>query len=313
MKKLILSITVLATAYIVNAQTQPPNAGMETWGATVNEPVEPTSWVSANVLASPLVTFPNPNPNPTSVTQATTAPAPFAGTYSAKITSVVLTTNPAYPSVPDTAGSLLLGSVKTSAPFLISGTPYTDRPITFTFQSAYTAVGPDAASVFVQLSKWNTASATRTIITQDAAVIAPGAAFSLNTINLTYLNSTTIPDTLQIVFSASATRANARPGSVLLIDGLAFTGINGIKEYQNLVKFSTYPNPANSILNLVTDARRVEKLSIMDITGREIEALKITSDRTVLSTSAYNAGMYIYTALNSQGEIVARGKFNVIR
>jgi hypothetical protein len=316
MKKLILSVSILAAAYTVNAQTQPPNAGMDTWSSgSLQEPQEPTGWVSANVLASPLLTFPNPNPNPTSVTADNSAPAPFAGAFSAKIVTVVLTSNPAFPTVADTLGTLMLGSVKTSTPYLLPGVSYTDKPLTFSFQSAYTAVGPDAATVFVQLSKWNTAStpASRTIITQDAAVIAPSSTFMNNSFNLTYLNGTVIPDTLQIIFSASATRANSRAGSTLLIDALAFTGINGIHEYTNSVKFSTYPNPSSAVLNLVTDSKHVDKLSILDITGREIEAVKITADHTMLNTSSYTAGVYIYTAMNSQGEIVARGKFNVIR
>jgi hypothetical protein len=317
MKKSILTLAAIGVAYILQAQTpaQPPNAGMEQWGSALNEPKEPTSWVSENALASPLLTFPNPNPNPTSVTQDNTAPAPFAGVYSAKITTVVVTSNPGYPTIPDTVGYLILGSVKTSAPFLIPGAPYTSKPLTFSFESMYSPVGGDASGVSVQLSKWDptTTPASRIIIATAVSVIAPSSTFTLNNLNLTYLNQTAVPDTLQLSFSSSATRSGARPGSALVLDGLAFTGINGIQEYKNSVSFSAYPNPANSEINLVTSSKEVSLVNVYDITGRQIEALKITSDRTLLNTSSYTTGIYFYSASNNKGEIMARGKFNVVK
>jgi hypothetical protein len=317
MKKSILTLAALGVACMIQAQTpaQPPNAGMETWGSALNEPKEPTGWVSENALASPVLTFPNPNPNPTSVTQDNTAPAPFAGLYSAKITTVVVTTNPGYPTIPDTVGYLILGSVKTSPPYLIPGAPYTSKPLTFTFESMYTPVGGDAAGVSVQLSKWDatTTPPSRIVIATAVSVIAPSSVFTLNSLNLTYLNQTAVPDTLQLSFSSSATRSGARPGSELVLDGLAFTGINGIQEYKNAVSFNAYPNPASSEINLVTSSKEVSLVNVYDITGRELEALKITSDHTVLNTASYTTGIYFYSATNSKGEILARGKFNVVK
>jgi hypothetical protein len=51
----------------------------------------------------------------------------------------------------------------------------------------------------------------------------------------------------------------------------------------------------------------------MDITGKQIELVKITADRTQLNTAEYVSGIYIYAASNNKGEIVARGKFNVVK
>jgi hypothetical protein len=316
MKKTILTFIALGAVYLVQAQTptQPPTAGMETWASdpTFREPKDPVGWVSTNALASPLLTFPNPNPNPTSVTQDSVTP--FSGKYSAKITSVKMTTNPAYPSVPDTVGNLLLGSIKASAPFLISGIPYTDKPVSFSFQYKYAPVGPDAAGVFVQLSKWSTvAPAGRIIIASGVAPLPATSTYSPISFSLNYLNTTTFPDTLQIAYSSSYVRANARPGSVLEVDGLAFTGISGIQEYKNTVRFSAYPNPANAEINLLTDSKEVSLVSICDITGRQIDAIKVISDHTVLNTGSYTNGIYIYSAMNAKGEIIARGKFNVIK
>jgi hypothetical protein len=308
MKKILLSIAVVAAAYQVNAQTQPPNAGMETWASTFGEPQEPTGWVTANAFASPLISA----SNPTSATQYTPS---YAGTYAAKIATVKLTTNPAYPAVADTIGVLVLGSVKTTAPYLLSGIPYIQKPISLSFESMYTPVGGDAASAVVELTKWNTATtpASRIVIAKSAAIIAPSATYMANSITLTYLDQVTIPDTLQIIFSASSSRAGARPGSALVIDAVALSGINGIQEYKNTVQFSTYPNPAASELNLVTDSKKVDAISIMDITGKQIELVKITADRTQLNTAEYVSGIYIYAASNNKGEIVARGKFNVVK
>jgi hypothetical protein len=309
MKKLLLPLAVLAAAFSINAQTQPANGGMETWGATYSEPQEPTNWVSANILASPLLTAPNPNNNPTSVTQYTPA---FAGSFSAQIKTVVLTYNPAYPSLPDTMGALILGAVTTSTPYLLAGHPYTDRPNTFMFESMYTPVSDDSAWVYVQLSKWSGSS--RTIIAQNIANIPVSGSFSAQSFVLSYLDMTTVPDTLQISFySSKARRHGMRPGSILVVDGIGFSGFMGINEYKNDVKFNTYPNPAGAVLNISTDSRKVDVLNIYDITGKAVDAFAVTADRTQLNTGSYAPGMYFYCAANKAGEIVARGKFNVTR
>jgi len=310
MKKLILSITALCAVYLSNAQSPAPvpNGGMETWGqnATLNEPQEPTGWVSANVFCSALL---GGTANPVSVTQLTPA---FTGSFSAQIKTVHLTTNPAYPSLSDTLGVLVLGAIKPATPYLVSGAPYTSKPLTFSFESMYTPMGTDSAYFTISLTKWTGTS--RTIVTSNAAQILPSATWTSNTVTLNYLNTTTIPDTLIINFTASSyKRGNARPGSVLDLDALAFSGINGIAEYSNNVSFNAYPNPANSILNLVTDARQIESVNVYDITGKSVDAIKITADHTQLNTSAYASGLYFYSAVSKSGEAVARGKFTVSR
>jgi hypothetical protein len=307
MKKALLTLTALCAVFTINAQTQPPNAGMEIWGSSIGEPQEPTSWVCENFLASPALT--SPNPNPTSVTQYTPA---FAGSFSAAIKTVVLSYNPGYPGLPDTMGVLILGKVQGTAPFLLAGIPYTDRPNAFAFETMYTPVLDDTAFVNVQLSKWSGTS--RTIIASNVAYISPSTSFMPQSFTLNYLTMTVVPDTLQIsFFSSKARRHGMRPGSVLVVDGLAFSGFMGISEYKNTVSFAAYPNPANSFLNLTTDSRKVDLVNIYDITGKIVETLPVTVDHTQLNTGNYAPGMYFYCANNKTGETVARGKFQVTR
>ncbi|HXC03615.1 MAG TPA: T9SS type A sorting domain-containing protein [Bacteroidia bacterium] len=310
MKKLILSMLALGSAAYVNAQTPAavPNGDMENWSSnpTLNEPQEPTGWVSENVFCSPLL---HPT-DPVSVTKYTTAP--FLHTASCQIQTVVVPTsgNPAYPTLADTVGTLVLGSVTATAPYLLPGAPYTDKPQTFSYETQYTpASGTDSAYVVVQLTK--RVSGVRTIVAMNAMNIPPSSVWTANSFSLSYINPALTPDSLTIVFTSSYNRKKAAPGSVLLIDALAFTGINGIQEYQNLVHFSTYPNPANSELNLNTEAGKVNLVNITDISGRVIETIHITSDHTVLNTGTYGAGLYLYTALSKEGTVQARGKFNV--
>ncbi len=309
MKKILLSLTALCAVILVNAQTQPPNAGFETWGSSLGEPQEPTGWVSENVLASPLLTTPNPNPNPTSVTQYTPAQT---GSFSCQVVTKVITYNPAYPALADTMGALILGKVSTSSPYLLAGIAYTDRPNTFSFESMYTPVGSDSAWAYVALTKWTGSS--RSIIASNYSDIPPSATWMPRSFTLNYLSTTVVPDTLQITFySSSLKRHSMMPGSTLVLDALAFSGYMGVNEYQNIVKFNTYPNPAGSVLNINTDAKKVEMLNVYDITGKVVQTLNITADHTVVNTESFNAGMYFYCATNKAGETLARGKFNVAR
>jgi hypothetical protein len=315
MKKILLSITALSTAFLVSAQAPMvvPNGTMEAWSSAIGEPQGPTSWVTANVFAAPAISA----SNPTSCTQYT---PPFSGTFAAQIKTVVLTTNPAYPGIPDTAGVMMLGKVVFTTPYLLAGVPYTDRPNALSFASIYTPVGADSAFVAVSLTKWDAVNAVRKVIAQNYNDIGPSTGYNFQSISLTYVDMVTIPDTLQLAFYSSfassgskAIRAKARPGSTLVVDGVTLSGFMGIQEYKNVVSVSSYPNPASTVLNLVTDSRKVDFLNVYDITGQLVDKLAISNDHTLLNTAVYSPGIYIYCAVNRGGETLARGKFNVAR
>jgi|GEM_PF-1440455 hypothetical protein len=315
MKKLLLSMLVLGTATVMNAQSPVANGDMETWSSSAfSEPQEPTGWVSENIACSPALK----PADPVSVTKYTSSP--FLHTASAQITTVDISTssscpscgNPLPGSIPDTIGVLILGSITTSAPYIIPGAAYTSKPQTFSFESQYTPANSlDSAYVVVQLSK--NVAGVHTLIAQNAVEIPPSSVWAAHSFSLNYTNYSLTPDTLTIVFTSSYNRKHAAPGSTLLIDALTFTGINGIQEFQNLVKFDTYPNPSNSELNLNTDAGKVSLVNICDMSGRTIETLAITSDHTTVNTSSFAAGLYIYHAVNKDGVVQARGKFSVTR
>lgn len=304
MKKIALSLIAAGFATCAMAQMQPPNAGMEAWSQVVNEPQDPTGWISANVF------YLFSSTNPTSVVQAGT-PDNYQGTYSAKITTVKLASNPAPGTIPDTIGYLLNGSVTFTSPYLHPGSPYTSRPQTLAFASKYMPVGGDSAYVDVILTKWTGTS--RTIISTTHHGILNNPAYVVQNVTLNYQNAVLFPDTMTITFNASGGLTHHHLGSVLYVDALAFSGSNGIEEYANSVGFSVYPNPAVSEITLMTDARKVSVVTISDMAGRVIESLKVTNDRTHVMTDTYSKGMYIYQALNSQGDLVARGKFSVVR
>jgi hypothetical protein len=310
MKKLLLAIYTMGSAALTYAQSpaQIPNSGMENWSSnsTLNEPVEPTGWFSENIFCSPAL---HPT-DPVSVTKYTPA---FAGNFSAQIKTVVIPSsgNLNYPTIPDTLGELVLGTVQFSSPYLFPGAAYTSKPMTLSFESMYTPVGSDSAYAVIQLSKWTT---SRQIISFNTYRIPPSGVFTPNTFNLTYLISTLFPDTINIAFTSSANnRHNARGGSILVIDGLNLTGTVGIEEYQNNVHFSTYPNPANTELNITTDASLVDHMNICDLSGRVIASMHVSADHTVINTSTYPAGMYVFNAISKEGVIQARGKFSVTR
>jgi hypothetical protein len=305
MKKLLFTLFALGTVAYANAQAQPPNPGMEAWSSVFTEPQDPTNWISANVF------YVYSSTNPTSVFQAPT-PNNYQGTYSAKITTVKLASNPAPGNIPDTIGYLLNGTVGFSSPYLKPGSPYVSRPQTLTFAAKYTpAVAGDSAYVDVALTKWNGSS--RTTIASNHQGIITSATYIVQNVSINYQSATLFPDTMIITFNSSGGLHNHHLGSALWVDALAFSGTNGIEEYTNAVGFSTFPNPAVSEMTILTEAKKVSFVNVYDMTGRQIEVIKVTGDHTTVNTESYNKGMYIYQAMNSEGAIMARGKFNVVR
>lgn len=319
MKKQLLII--LASGFISSTLAQTiPNGGFENWGAALGQPVEPTGWVSGNVLAAPIATFPLPNTNPTSVFKETSIIN--AGTASMRIQTVKLTQNPlAANGVNDTVGFCLLGSA-TLAPVagLIQGAPNTNRYASFNFWYQYIPSGIDAAGALCVLTKWNSTTNTRdtvalgSFVTSTATTGWTNVSFPL-TYNPAYSTSGN-PDTLRCAFASSVGTYDPnfaiRPslGSKLYIDDASAVGV---KENYNKPSVKVYPNPANNILNLSLSTDIGTKVEIYDVTGKLVLASNIDGKFTKLNIENLNDGMYIYKIIGKEKEVVTTGKVNVVK
>ncbi|CAN5215419.1 hypothetical protein BH09BAC5_BH09BAC5_15610 [soil metagenome] len=308
MKKQLLSLFAV-TALVISASAQQyiPNAGFETWSTSVGEDIQPTSWVSYNVFTASLI---DPGgTNPTSVTQAGT-PNNFQGTYSAKITTVDLVTNPSPTTIPNRGGYLMAGNISFVAPYLHAGYQFTSRPTTFTYEAKYTPVGSDSAYTLVVLTHWNGASRDTVAAGYDYIPSAISA-YQLRTINLVFnvAFNAVYPDTAQIFFSASGVVGQV--GSALYVDALSFSGYNGINESSVNSGVDVYPNPSSTVTNFDVVSEEAYQVVVNDMTGREINRIMITNKNAKLDSYTMASGVYTYSVVTKTNEIIGRGKFAV--
>lgn len=309
MKKTILSLCAFAAfAVTASAQQYIPNAGFETWSSSIGEDQQPTGWVSYNIFTAPAI---DPgNTNPTSVSQAG-APDNYQGTYSARIETIDLVTNPASPDIPNRGGMLMAGYVSFTAPYLHAGYAFQSRPNTFTYAAKYTPNGTDTAICTVLITHWNGTSRDTVAAGLDYLPAAVSA-YTVRTINLVYnvaFNST-IPDTAQILFSASSI-VSPQAGSVLFVDALGFSGYNSINESTLNNGVDVYPNPSSTVTNFDVVSDDAYQVVITDMTGREVSRLLISNKNAKLDSYSMAAGAYTYSVINKENEVLSRGKFAV--
>jgi hypothetical protein len=310
MKKQVLSLFAVAALVLTASAQYIPNAGFETWSSSVGEDQQPTGWVSYNVFTASLI---DPgNTNPTSVTQAP-APNNYQGTYSAKITTVTLVTNPAPTTIPSTGGFLMAGNVSFVSPYIHAGYDFTSRPTTFTYAAKYTPVGTDTAFAFVLLTKWNTSTMSRDTVAAGVDFLPVAvSAYQARTVNMVFdaALSAVFPDTAQILFSASSGIA-PQVGSALWVDALAFSGYNGINESSVDNGVDVYPNPSSNITNFDVISEEAYQVVVFDMTGREVNRLMITNKNAKLNSYLLPTGVYTYSVISAENEVLSRGKFAV--
>jgi hypothetical protein len=88
--------------------------------------------------------------------------------------------------------------------------------------------------------------------------------------------------------------------------------ITSLQEKTNvLVDLSIYPNPAPNYLNFSTDNLSQKNILIYDITGKLVDKQNFNSGKLKLDVSSYNNGFYLYSILNTAGEVLKTNKFVV--
>ena len=66
----------------------------------------------------------------------------------------------------------------------------------------------------------------------------------------------------------------------------------GINNFSSEAAFSIYPNPANNILNIISENAN-ELITISDISGKIVYSEKTSDKQSSINISQLSAGMYI--------------------
>lgn len=313
MKKLLLTVSVLATSVAAMMAQTTPDFNFETW---TNVPFsttiqDPQGWASLNVLNVFTAT-------PLSVFKETTAPN--EGAISAKITTIKITgaaiPNPYEPGDLDTAGLLTIGQLITApSPGIKYGFNYTWRPTVLSFQSKYTPMAGDSAFVVALLTKWN-GSSRDTIAWGSYSTGATTTSYSMSSINMTYdpSFSAVSPDSQQVFISSSVFRHNgAKIGSAFYVDDMEWSGWNSISELTGSNgTMSVYPNPATTEVTFSSTAD-ISSIEIADIAGRLIGIYPADNNKVTIATGNFTAGMYIYSVKDENKQVIGRNRFEVTK
>ncbi len=309
MKKQILSLLAVATLSIgVSAQAFIPNAGFETWASPgFGAPAEPTGWISGNIFNNQLW------PQNTGIVFCDSAGAPnnYQGVYSMKLTTRTLAYNPSTSTVPTTFGYCLTGNVLASSPYIRPGYPTQQRPVSFSYAAKYTPVGTDSAFCLIALTHWNGTSRDTIAAGIDIMPLAV-ASYTVRNVSLIYnaAFASTFPDTAAIWFSPSSF-ITPNVGSTLYVDACAFSGYNGINEASLNNQVAVYPNPSSTLTNFDVTSENATDIVVYDMTGRQIKTAKIINKKATIESYTMAAGVYSYSIINKDAEVIGRGKFSV--
>jgi hypothetical protein len=101
---------------------------------------------------------------------------------------------------------------------------------------------------------------------------------------------------------------------VTLLKTDSLGNLNNLATEQHSIsdRISVYPNPANEYTVFETQKSEAgSKLTLCDITGRQVAQQVITSEKTVLPTAHLEAGLYLYRIEN--GQVISMGKVMVVK
>ncbi|MDO7851349.1 T9SS type A sorting domain-containing protein [Hymenobacter convexus] len=280
------------------------NLDFETWSnrtTAVAAGVEaPANWQTFDDVLSAVVGVALPVSSST-VTKSTDA---HGGSYAARLETKTFALLGA--TVP---GAMALGSRYIDFGSLYSGVPYTSRPTQMQFY--YKLTGPGAATdrPGVSVSLTRTTGGVSTDIVLAFLPLAPAATYTLATVPLTYLSAAT-PDSVHIEFY-SAGGQNPLPGTVLLVDDVAFATPTATRAGLPEAPVSVAPNPSADgrfVLNSSEPALLAAPFTVTDMTGRVVLQVPAGSPATsrALDLGSQAAGLYTLQLQTERGVVVRK-------
>lgn len=285
MKKFLLSIAVIVAAFVSNAQTpQLINGNFE---ATVSSPLpgvgQTLGWG-------------------TGIFTAETGANAFAGTQSAKITTL---NSPAINQAVGWGSDTIPGFIQQQ----IAGTIANPADLVLAFTLKYAPVNSDTALVVFEVYDTLLAGGTDDVLLFQGVAEIGVAVANWTPASLPLQanpNGTGTANLISIIATASAgglfsSYAAPTPGSSLFLDNVSI-GVASINE-NNLTASKVFPNPASDVLNVVVEGE-LSNVSIATLDGKIVK----NSTTSTINVSDLNAGMYIYTVTTAAGK-VATGNF----
>jgi hypothetical protein len=302
MQKTIALTLLLCFAQLCFAQTSVQNLDFEAWtlssSGRFEDPSPSTTWATPN-YAMDLI-FGNIS---SSIVQKSSDA--HGGSFSALMKSRNIVGN-------FVGATLFTGKLDASIPFSpvpLLGIPFTGRPLAVSGWRKYSPIGGDSSSMYVRLTKWNSNTNTRETIAfkeiRDYAAISTWTKFNLV---LDY-TSTDAPDSITIVFSASAgaEQNQGEVGSSLWVDDVTIDYPQAI-ENTATTKLLLSPNPCTSYLVLNT-LQQASTYTIYNCNGQIVQSGTINAMLNKVSTQDLMPGTYTLQIRSQDGKAQSFASF----
>ena len=118
-------------------------------------------------------------------------------------------------------------------------------------------------------------------------------------------------DAITVSFYSSKTPSNA--GTFIVVDAVQVFGPDYAEvEVNEIDVISLYPNPASLSATINIGNNNAESINIIDMTGRIVESITVTSNKETFDVSNYNNGVYFYQVI-SKGVAIKTEKFIVTK
>lgn len=195
----------------------------------------------------------------------------------------------------------------------IDGYPSTARPDSFTGWYKYAPIGQDDFAIVVTLTKWNTSTNQRDIISNTMYIGSAASSYTRFSFPIMYSSNNNMPDSITIMLASSDPQTR-KLGSVLLVDDIAFvTKIgSGIEtQKQSSLDLNLYPNPAKNILNFTINnlSSQSNNIKILNAVGKTIYLGSATQSMNGIDISQYSTGVYFIQLIDNNTKQYTTKKF----
>lgn len=96
---------------------------------------------------------------------------------------------------------------------------------------------------------------------------------------------------------------------VSVLNGYSMVGLKEIEKKQ--VNISLFPNPASDNISFYTTSTLAKNVQIFDITGKFVNEFPFENNLAAADINSLNAGIYYYSVIDKNKQVLNRGKFTV--
>lgn len=149
-------------------------------------------------------------------------------------------------------------------------------------------------------------------VTQKVAIItqyiSPSESFVANDLafgNVNYAAADSV--IVQFYSSRGSGTVNRGVGSMLLVDNVQFLTSAGLIDNSINLDVNVYPNPTQSLINIVNSEKEDLTIEVRDLSGKELSSTLVKADSNLkFDLSNYPKGLYLLDIYSSKGVLVKK-------